>query len=60
MSKIKDFIQQALKGNSLVDAQISFGNVFNFIAQKINADTGIDRRGSEIVAPNLFALNLAA
>ena len=49
MSKISDLITQALKDDSSVDAHVSFGNVFNFIAQKITEITDVDCKGSEIV-----------
>lgn len=49
MSKISDLIKQALKEDTSVNASVSFGNIFNSHAQKINAETGVDCKGSEII-----------
>ena len=49
MSKILDLVNQAIKEDSTFDADVSFGYIFNSIAQQINALTGVDCKGSEIV-----------
>ena len=49
MSKILDLVKEAIKEDSSVDAKVSFGNIFNHIAQKINQETGVDCKGSEII-----------
>jgi hypothetical protein len=49
MSKISELVTQALRDDLSVHADVSFGNIFNFNAQAINAETGVDCKGSEIV-----------
>jgi hypothetical protein len=49
VSKISELINQALREDSTVYASVSFGNIFNQNAQLINAETGVDCKGSEII-----------
>lgn len=49
MSKILDLINIALKEDISIDAHVSFGNIFNSLAQVVQSTTGVDCKGSEVI-----------
>lgn len=48
MSKLSELINQARKGDITVYAPVSFGNIYNVVSQKINAETKVDCKGADV------------
>lgn len=48
MSKLTELIDQAFKEDTTVYAPVSFGNLYNVLSQKINAETKVDCKGADV------------